>query len=698
MNCGSAETLGEFRYPERNTMSSTSQLERMLAVVLIGMCAAAVCAADTPAPVEPSQAIAKSYAYARLRPIGFEHVKINAGFLRRIRNRSRDVGLPDYLNKFEANDYVNFFRWVKAYPAKRQNYGPNNNEFVYKHLEAMGVYAAESDRIARLHKDLSATIRAAQADDGYLNTFYQNPLNMAAGHKRFQTENRFEFYNFGHYTQAAIAHYRATGDRHLLDSAVRFADLIVENFADPGDLPYRKWKAVVNQKYEHPNHELAMVELYRQTGNHRYLDFARQTYEEYEFFGPKFEEIWGHAVQETLLYTGATDLYLETGDQDVRTTVDRLWRDMCDRKRFVTGGVGSQRAGESYGAAYYLPHENCYQETCAGIALFFWNHKMLLATGNTVHADEMERSLYNNILCGISLDGTHYFYSQPLRYDPVHHRDANGKTGGHVACTRHPFLSCSCCPPNLHRLFAAIGDYIYTHTDNGLQVNLYANSTVEHTVDGQTWKLSQQTDYPHGGSVRLTVVGASNSPAVVSLRIPAWAENAVVKLNGKMQSIPEPGQYFDLHHTWNAGDAVDIDLGLTARIIQPNSNVEAQTGRLAMMVGPLVYCVERADNPGIALRHICVAKDVAAKMSFEKDLLGGVNVLTFPAMQWTDEQAPKAVEVRAIPYYAWANREPGFMNVWLFTEEKLAIDPPRPEPSPRPVPPVETTKPTKSEH
>ena len=195
-------------------------------------------------------------------------------------------------------------------------------------LEAMGVYAAESDRIARLHKDLSATIRAAQADDGYLNTFYQNPLNMAAGHKRFQTENRFEFYNFGHYTQAAIAHYRATGDRQLLDSAVRFADLIVENFADPGDLPYRKWKTVVNQKYEHPNHELAMVELYRQTGNRRYLDFARQTYEEYEFFGPKFEEIWGHAVQETLLYAGAADLYLETGDQDVRTTVDRLWRDM----------------------------------------------------------------------------------------------------------------------------------------------------------------------------------------------------------------------------------------------------------------------------------------------------------------------------------------------------------------------------------
>jgi DUF1680 family protein len=193
-------------------------------------------------------------------------------------------------------------------------------------------------------------------------------------------------------------------------------------------------------------------------------------------------------------------------------------------------------------------------------------------------------------------------------------------------------------------------------------------------------------------------VGASNSPAVISLRIPAWAENAVVRLNGKMQSIPEPGQYFDLHHTWNAGDVVDIDLGLTARIIQPNSNVEAQTGRLAMMVGPLVYCVERADNPGIALRHICVAKDVTAKMSFEKDLLGGVNVLTFQAVQWADNQAPKWVEVRAIPYYAWANREPGYMNVWLPTEKKLAIDPPRPGPSPRPVPPVETTKPAKSGH
>jgi DUF1680 family protein len=648
-----------------------------------------VCVADTKLPSQTNKPVTKPYPYASLRPIGFEKVKIEDGFFGRIRDRSRDVGTPDYLKKFEEKDYINYFRWVHADPPQRQTYGPNNNEFVYKHLEAMGIYAAESERIARLHKDLSATIRAAQAEDGYLNTYYQNPVNIEAGKKRFQAENRFEFYNFGHYTQAAIAHYRATGDRTLLDSAIRFADLIVAKFADPNDLPYRKWKAVVNQKYEHPNHELAMVDLYRQTGNRQYLDFARQTYEEYEFFGPKFEEIWGHAVQETLLYAGAVDLYLETGAKDVRATVNRLWRDMHHRKRFITGGVGSQSAGESYGAAYYLPHENCYQETCAGIAIFFWNHKMLLATGDVLYADEMERSLYNNILCGISLDGTHYFYRQPLRFDPKRGKQRRG------SYARPPFLSCSCCPPNLHRLFASIGDYIYTCTDDCVQVNLYVNSTLRQSIGNQTLTLTQQSDYPHGGVVKIMVGGAVNLLATIALRIPGWAENAKVKINGLAQPGSTPGQHLELQRYWNAGDVIDIDLGLAPRIIRPHAKVDAQRGRLALMVGPMVYCVEQVDNPGIALRHINVAANVEAKLHFEKGLLGGVNVLTFPATVWTDPKNPQVVSVRAAPYYAWANRASGYMNVWLATDKKLAINPPPPGPSPRPIPPVKTTKPAK---
>jgi len=608
--------------------------------------------------VETSVYGADTYRFAKLRPVPRQAVTIDKGFWKPIRDRSRDTGVPDYLRKFEEHGYINNFRYVAGGENAKHHGGPNNNEFVYKHLEAMGYYAAEGDRIARLHKDLSDTILAAQRPDGYLNTFYDNPLQKKRGLKRFQRRNRFEFYNFGHFTQAAIAHYRSTGDDRLLKAAIRFADLIVELFADPGDLPYDTYQGPVNKKYEHPNHELAMVELYRVTKDKRYLDFVRQTLQEYEFFGPKFDEIWGHAVQETLLYCGATDLYLETGQEELWQVIQRLWNDMHDRKLYIIGGIGSTSHGEAYGKPFELPNETAYCETCAAISLVFWNHKMLLATGEVKYADEMARSLYNNVLSGIALSGTEYFYRNPLRFNP---KQPSRST------LRSDWFGCSCCPPNVHRLLATLDQYIYTATDSHIGVHLYTGSTLSHTLaEDVKLILTQTTEYPWQGNVEIGI--GLNKPArfTLSLRVPAWCHGASAEVNGRSVEVrPSGGYYLEIARDWASGDVVKLTLPMPSRIVPGNPKVKDQIGRLALMRGPLVYCLEAHDNPGLDPHKVVVRKDVKLTAQYEPDLLGGVVTLSGEAWKLAANGQLEKATIKAIPYYAWANRGSCEMDVWL---------------------------------
>ena len=612
----------------------------------------------------------QAYRCAKLCPVAWRDVKITGGFWKPIRDRSCDVGVPDYLDKFEEHGFIDNFRDVAEQSAHQHHGGPNNNEFVYKHLEAMGYYAAESGKIADLLKELSNTILAAQQPDGYLNTFFENPANKQKGRRRFQPKNRFEFYNFGHFTQAAIAHYYATEDRRLLDGAVRFADLIVHSFADPRDLPYDLYRGPVNQKYEHPNHELAMVELYRATGDRRYLDFVRQTLEEYEFFGPKFDAIWGHAVQETLLYAGATDLYLETGERALWQVIERLWDDMHDRKLYIIGGVGSTNHGEAYGKAFELPNETAYCETCAAISLVFWNHKMLLATGDPRFADEMERSLYNNVLSGISLSGTEYFYPNPLRFRPKRPRRAGTRSG---------WFDCSCCPPNVHRLLASLNQYIYTHRADEIQVNLYVESTVQHeSPDGTNLRLTQTTDYPWQEDVALAVDVDRPSEFVLSLRIPGWCEGATASVNGQpVVASGNDSPYLKIARRWKDGDVVTLHLPLELRVVLGDDRVKDQVGRLAIMRGPVVYCLEGHDNPDVGLDQIVVLKDTALAAKYEPDLLGGVVSLSGQANAVGGEGKLDEIAIKAIPYYAWANRGIAWMEVWLAHDATIL---PKPKP------------------
>ncbi|EMI58139.1 secreted protein containing DUF1680 [Rhodopirellula sallentina SM41] len=613
----------------------------------------ALCAASVEVRAGDSQV--ETYTHASVHPVAHDAVKLTDGFWYDIRARSRDVGIASLHRLFESKGYFENFRICADGRSEKHFRRMNCNEFIYKHMEAMAWYAPESKQVSGLLRDASATVLSAQQPDGYLNTYYENQLIKAKGEVRFAEENRCEFYNFGHFTQAAIADYRANGNRALLDAAIRFADLIVSEFADPNDLPYKLYQGPVNKKYEHPNHELALVELYRVTGDRRYLDFVMQTLTEYGYFGNEhFNEMWGHAVMENLLEAGAVDLYLETGDQRIWEVVSNLWDDMRERKMYVTGGTGSTNQGEAYGKPYELPNASAYSETCASIASVFWHHKMLLATGDAKYADEMERALFNNILAGYGLDGSSYFYQNPLAWHP----DKNVRRG-----RRFQWHHCTCCPPNLHRLFASIDQYIYTSDESGIQVNLYANSTLEHKLPGgETLLLTQQSAFPLDGKVVLTLDAPGDAKGNLKLRIPNWCDAPEITIDGNPVDVEMEMGFAVLEQPWKMGRKLVLNLPMKPLVIMGNPKVKDQVGRIAIQRGPVIYCLEQVDNPGVDFSNIRVPESPRVTSKHEPELLGGVVRLSVAAR---DEG--KDVNLKMIPYYAWANREAGEMLVWLPT-------------------------------
>ena len=594
-----------------------------------------------------------SYSYAKLRPTGLFDAEISGGYLKPYIDASVEKGVLDYLEKFEVHGFVENFRIVGKKLEKKHAGGANNNEFVYKLAEAAGYYAPRSAAIRETFGKLNADILAAQADDGYLNTFYDNPLlKKRKPDNRFQPMNRFEFYDFGHFAQAAVAWFRATGDREMLGGAIRFADLICDRFSAPKLLPYvRNRNNRPNLKYEHPNHEMAMVELYRVTGDRRYLDFAAHTLDQYGFW--EFEEVWGHAVQETLLLCGGTDVYLETGRREMLEQLERMWRDVHERKMYITGGIGSKGYGESFGAAWELPNAGSYAETCAAISLVFWNHRMLLATGEAKYAEAMERALYNATLVGISLTGTEYFYvnRMEMRKPPANREKGTG--------LRNPWFGTSCCPPNVHRLFGSLQQYLYTTDDSGVQVHLYNDSKLDIRLkNGSVAQIEQRTDYPLSGKIEIAM--NSGDRFTLSLRIPAWAKGAKVRRNSKPVEGVRPGGYARIDRKWRKGDVVELDFPMKARTVEGNPKVEDQVGKVALMRGPLVYCLEGADHPGTDVFDLSIP--AGAKISESRDdILGGVVQLKGEAR----DRDGKPARFIAVPYNVWANREISAMRIWI---------------------------------
>jgi hypothetical protein len=486
-----------------------------------------------------------------------------------------------------------------------------------------------------------------------------------------------ELYCLGHLLQAAIAYYRATGNRKLFDGGIRFVNYMVENFGSS------KRPALTG----HPEFEMALVELYRSTGDRKYLDFAgyllsgveRERLQltdgqvQYMFSGIPFtsrRQFEGHAVRAMYAASGATDYYAETGDAAYWSTLDRLWGDLANHKMYITGGVGSREAGESIGESYELPNAQAYGESCAAIGNMMWNWRMLAVTGEARFADVIERALYNGINSGMSLSGTLYCYRNPLE-----------STGEKI---RNEWYDTTCCPPNLERTLAALPGYFYSTSPAGVYVNLYDNSRLDwHLENGVGLKIEQKTKYPWGDTVEVTITPAAASEFSVFLRTPGWSRSTQFAVNGRPTSgVAKAGQYFEIRRQWRAGDRIGIKFDMTAQLVRANRLVREDAGRVAVQRGPVVYCMESPDQPALSsLFDVELASPAEAfREEFRRDLLGGVTVLRHRGVvaekPLADEPLYRAataaaglpgkpVELTLIPYYAWANRGVTSMEVWI---------------------------------
>ncbi|MDQ6671585.1 MAG: glycoside hydrolase family 127 protein [Chloroflexota bacterium] len=554
---------------------------------------------------------------------------------------------------------------------------------VYKWLEAVAYQSLRglTPEVQAMADEAIELIVAAQREDGYLNSYYQivEPSlrwkQLAVGH---------ELYCAGHLLQAAIAFRRVLGDSRLFEVACRFADHIDATFGpdkQPGTCG-------------HPEIEMALVELYRETAERRYLALAQFFVDQrgHGILGPsrlggsayyqdsvpvrESLEVEGHAVRALYLTAGIADIFLETGEQALLGALQRQWQDMVGRKLYVTGGIGARFSGEAFGQAYELPNDRAYCETCAAIASIMWSWRMLLATSDGRFADLIERTLYNAFLSGVSLDGRQFFYVNPLlsRGEPEH--------VGRGGPRRQDWHSTACCPPNVMRLVASIGHYLATTDSRGLQIHQYAPSSIvaELTPD-RVAGVRVETAYPWDGQVRIVVDASDVRPWRLSLRTPAWCDDAALRVNGESIDLSQARDgYVTVDRVWQRGDRVELDLGMTPRFVEGHPWIETTRGSVALERGPLVYCLEQADHAELNIMDVEVDATQPLDSVQRPDLLGGVVAVQAHGYQvdhrgWSNtlyrprgKHPPaerSAVSLTGIPYYVWANRAPGAMRVWL---------------------------------
>ncbi|MGV3464286.1 MAG: glycoside hydrolase family 127 protein [Heyndrickxia sp.] len=571
---------------------------------------------------------------------------------------------------------------------------------IAKWLEAVA-YSLENDPDPELEKTADQVIDLigrAQQEDGYLNTYFTIKEPEL---KWRNLRDRHEMYVAGHMMEAAVAYYEVTGKRKLLDIMCRFADHIDERFGR-GENKLRGYDG-------HQEIELALVKLYKATGNERYLQLSKyfidergqqphyfdlekkarndakefwwhDEYGDYSYHQAHLpvrdqKEAIGHAVRAMYMYTAMADLAIETGDHTLKQTCERLWENVTNRQMYITGGVGSQDFGEAFSFDYDLPNDTCYTETCASIGLVFWAKRMLGIEKNGKYADVMERALYNGTISGMDLDGKKFFYVNPLEVWPKANEKRHDKT--HVKPVRQKWYSCACCPPNLARLIASIGQYLYSVDSKQLFVHLYMGNDSELDIAGQKVRIVQETNYPWDGNVKFSLSPENEQEFTIALRIPGWCNLASLKVNSEYIDIDSciKNGYAYITRTWKKGDQISLVLPMPVERIRSNPKVRENTGKVALQRGPIVYCLEEVDN-GTNLPNIVLPKDSELEVVYQEELLGGISVITANAERIDDqawgnelymskEKDTQSITLKAIPYYAWCNRQPGEMIVWI---------------------------------
>lgn len=544
---------------------------------------------------------------------------------------------------------------------------------------------------------LVETIIAAQQPDGYLNTYY----TITAPDKRFTNlRDNHEFYCLGHLIEAAVAYRRARGKTALLDAVIRFADLVDRTF---GLEPEKK-----HGYPGHPELELALIKLYGETGEERYLRLAKYFVDvrgteplyfpeeermngngRYYFAdGPlgyaycqadkpvrEQQEAEGHAVRATYLYSAMADLARLTGDAGLLAACKRLWRSVTGRRMYITGGIGSSAYGEAFTFDYDLPNDTVYAETCAAIGLVFFARRMLLLEPKGEYADVLERALYNCVLSGMQLDGKRFFYVNPLEVLPE--ACARDEAKQHVRFQRQPWFGCACCPPNLVRLLMSLEEYIYTVSENRIYIHLYLSGEAEFQLPKGKLCLLSQTDYPWDGRIRYTLRTSAHLQAELALRLPAWAPGFRVLVNGEETGCHQEQGYLLLDRDWRDGDTLELLLELRPALYAASPHVPEDAGKAAVVCGPLVYCAEEADM-GPELHRLILDPSASFEWDFHSNMPGRMKVVT--AQGWRERDWCEKgdalyrpgcfpdrdrITLQLLPYFAWANRSPGEMRVWL---------------------------------
>lgn len=575
---------------------------------------------------------------------------------------------------------------------------PFDDTDVYKVIEgaAYTLSVRPDPKLETYLDELIAKIGAAQEKDGYLYT--TRTINPAqphrwAGTKRWELErvDSHELYNLGHLYEAAVAHYQATRKRSLLDIALRAADLLDRTFGPDKE---SIWPG-------HQITEMGLAKLYRVTGEGRYLDLAKflldargpdgargsgRRYNQSHSRVVEQTEAAGHAVRATYMYSGMADVAALTGETSYATAIGRIWENVVGKKVYITGGIGATGSGEAFGLDYQLPNMSAYNETCAAIGNDYWNHRLFLLHGDGKYMDVLERTLYNGLLSGASLDGRSFFYPNPLESAGQHQRS--------------PWFGVACCPGNITRFLASVPGYVYAQRGETLYVNLFVGSTADLQMDsGPSVRLVQETRFPWDGAVKMTVTPDREARFTLNVRIPGWArgepvpsdlyrfldaarEPVVLKVNGAPVAIRLDRGYAALDRTWRRGDVVDLALPMPVRRVVAHDAVEADRGRVALQRGPLVYAAEWPDHSEGRVRNLMLPDDSPLTSEFRPDLLSGVTVVRGKAVALAYDVDGRVTrreqQLTAIPYYAWANRGPGEMIVWIPNRETRA----RPQPWP----------------